>query len=89
MYIKECTPMKSFSWNFTFNFFLALEYVGVSCRSMCGIYIEIPFALGGILVAFVNYLGIKVICNMINNFFTAKFKRKSNITQCILWLYTN
>jgi len=38
---------------------LALEYVGVSCRSMCGIYIEIPFALGGILVAFVNYLGIK------------------------------
>jgi len=44
---------------FMTTFALALEYVGPKYRVLFGIIIETPFAIGGLLVGLVSYLGVK------------------------------
>ena len=41
------------------TFSLSLEYVGASHRTLFGILIETPFALGGLVVALVSWAGVR------------------------------
>ena len=44
---------------FMMAFNLALEFVGMKYRTMFGILIETPFALGGLIVGIVSYAGVR------------------------------
>ena len=44
---------------FMTTFSLSLEYVGASHRTLFGILIETPFALGGLVVALVSWAGVR------------------------------
>ena len=44
---------------FMMSFNLALEYVGPRYRTLFGILIETPFALGGLLVGLVSWAGVR------------------------------
>ena len=44
---------------FMTTFSLALEYVGPSYRTLFGIIIETPFALGGVVVGLVSWAGVR------------------------------
>jgi len=44
---------------FMMSFNLALEYVGPKYRTMFGILIETPFAMGGLVVGLVSYAGVR------------------------------
>ena len=48
------------SWTLSNVYIAALEYVGTNYRAIFGILIEIPFALGGVLVAGVSWAGVRV-----------------------------
>ena len=41
------------------TFSLSLEYVGASHRTLFGILIETPFALGGLVVGLVSWAGVR------------------------------
>ena len=44
---------------FMMAFNLALEYVGLKYRTLFGILIETPFAIGGLIVGLVSYAGVR------------------------------
>lgn len=44
---------------FMMAFTLSLEYVGPSSRTLCGCLIEVPFALGGLIVGFLSWGGVR------------------------------
>ena len=44
---------------FMTTFSLSLEYVGASHRTLFGILIETPFALGGLVVGLVSWAGVR------------------------------
>merc|ERR1711970_1253095 len=44
---------------FMMSFNLALEYVGPKYRTMFGILIETPFAMGGLVVGLLSYAGVR------------------------------